>query len=165
MKKNKKFSKNFLNIVQNILKDEEFLELKNFKHHVFFNRYEHLINVSKLSYKLAKILKADIETCVLAGLLHDFHFTYIKSHIHWIESAENAQKFNISQEVSEIIKNHMYPFWRKSQKRPTWKEFWIVKFADSFSALYEIWYSILTLSFKWVWKIKMRKNKSLLTLI
>jgi HD superfamily phosphodiesterase len=74
--------KNILDIIGEIINDEEFKKLKNHRHHVFFNRYEHLINASVISYKMAKLFKADIRTCTLAGVLHDYHFTKIKSYKH-----------------------------------------------------------------------------------
>ena len=159
------FHSELLEIIGHIISDEDFKKLISIKQHIFFNRYEHLINVSKLSYKLGKIFKADLETCVLAWLLHDYHFTYVKSYIHGIMSAENAKKFWVSTEIQEIIKNHMFPSGRKALQRPKSKEFWIVKFCDSFSAIYEIFYSIFKLSFFGKNKIKMKKNQLLLELI
>lgn len=153
------FHNNILEIIWDIISDEDYKKLKSIKHHLFFNRYEHLLNVSIISYKLAKLFRADIKTCTLAWALHDYHFTRLKSYTHWIISAQNAQKFWVSEKVLKIIESHMYPSGRKKTGRPKCKNFWIVKFADSFSALYEIVYSLSRLSFKWKDKIKMKKNK------
>lgn len=161
----KVFHLDILDIIWEIINDEDFQKLKSIKQHVFFNRYEHLLNVSRLSYKIAKFFKADIETCTLAWVLHDYHFTKIKSYKHWIISAQNAEKFWVEDKVLEIIKSHMYPSGMKKMKRSRWKDFWIVKFADSFSALYEIIYSLLHLSFFWKNKIKIKKNKLLIELL
>jgi uncharacterized protein len=155
-------NKNILGIIWNILNDPDFIKLKNYRHHIFFNRYEHLINTSVLSYKIAKFLKADIHVCTLAWLLHDFHFTDIKSYKHWLIASYNAQKFLINQETSELIKSHMYPFWRKIIKTKKWKNFWVLKFADMFCAVYEIMYSVLFFSFKYKNKIKLKRNRTLL---
>ena len=166
-RKNKleKFHQNMLEIIWDIINDSDFQKLKSIKQHMFFNRYEHLINVSRLSYKIAKFFRADIETCTLAWVLHDYHFTTIKSYMHWIISAQNAQKFWVDDKVLGIIKSHMYPSGIKKMKRSSGKDFWIVKFADSFSALYEIFYSVVHLSFRWKDKIKIKKNKLLIELL
>lgn len=58
----------------------------------------------------------------------------------------------------------MYPFGRTKIKRPTGKNFWIVKFADFFAMCFEIIYSILFLSFSHK-NIKLRRNKLLIKLL
>lgn len=161
-KKRKEFNENILAIIWNIIKDEDFNKLKNHKHHLFFNRYEHLINVSRLSYKIAKFFKADIHSCTLAWILHDFHETKFKWYMHWIIAAKNARKFWVNEKVLKIVESHMYPFWRKKVKRHKWIDFWIVKFADFWSMCYEVTYSVIFLSFRWKNRIKMKKNKILL---
>lgn len=163
-KKSKKqeFHNGILAIIWHVLKDEEFNSLKKYRHHLFFNRYEHLINTSRLAYKLARIFKADIESCTLAWILHDFHKTKYKWYMHWVISAENAKKFNVSEKVLEIIRCHMYPFWRTKVPRYKWRDFWIVKISDFLSMCYELWYSLLFLSFKWKNKIKLKKNSALI---
>ena len=161
--KKQEFHRNILDIIWNILKDEDFIELKKHRHHLFFNRYEHLINASRIAFTLAKWLKADINSCTLAWILHDFHDTRIKWYLHWVLAAENAiRKFDINEKVEQLIKSHMYPFWRSKVERIKWIDFWIVKFADSFSMFYEIWYSILFLSFRWKNRVKLQKNRLLL---
>lgn len=149
-------------IIWYILKDEEFIKLKKHRHHLFFNRYEHLINTSRLAYKLSKMFSANVETCTLAWILHDFHNTKIKWYKHWVISAENAKRFNVSEEVLQIIRCHMYPFWRTKVERFKGKDFRIVKTSDFISMFYEISYSILFLSFRWKNKIKLKKNSILL---
>lgn len=160
--KKQEYHSNILAIIWNILKDEEFIELKKYSHHFFFNRYEHLINASRIAYRLASIFKADINSCTLAWILHDFHFTKIKSYLHWVMAAEKAKKFDINEKVQQLIKSHMYPFWRTKVERFKWKDFWIVKCADFFSMCYEISYGIIFLSFRWKNRIKLKKNRLLI---
>lgn len=156
--------KELLGIIRHIIDDTDFKELKKHRQHMFFNRYEHLINVSFFAYQLARLFRADIEVCTLAGLLHDYHFTKIRLHTHALISAENARRFLVSDEVIEIIQSHMYPFGRTKVKRPTGKNFWIVKVADFFAAAFEITYSVLFLSFSHK-NIKLRRNKLLIKLL
>ena len=160
-----KFHANILDIIWWIINDEDFKKLKSHRHHIFFNRYEHLINASIIAYKVAKIFKADIKTCTLAWILHDYHFTRIKSYKHWIIAAENAQKFWVNEKVTEIIKSHMYPFWRSKVPRYKWRDFWVVKSAHFLSMCYEICHSVFFLSFKWKNIIKIKKNRLLLDLL
>jgi len=76
----RKINRELLDIIKPIISDNHFKELKKMRHHVFFNRYEHLINVATISFKMAKFLKADINTCVMAAILHDFYFAKCVKH-------------------------------------------------------------------------------------
>lgn len=80
-------------IIGHIINDEDFRKLQNHRHHMFFNRYEHLLNASFFAYQLARLFRADLEVCALAGLLHDYHFTTLKSYSHAVIAAKNAARF------------------------------------------------------------------------
>lgn len=171
MSKSKKISlrrykraKEFLGFIGHIIEDEHFKWLQAHKHHIFFNRYEHLINASYLAYRLAKLVKADLETCALAGLLHDYHFTTLKSYSHAIIAAKNAARFEVSEEVIEIVRSHMYPLGRGKIDRAKGKNFWVVKVADFSAAIFEVSYSILSFSFH-PQKIKMKRTILLLEML
>ncbi len=161
----KPVDKELLEIISDIINDEDFKKLKGHSQHIFFNRYEHLLNVCVLSYKMAKFFKWNKETCALAWLLHDYHFTKTRSYIHWAIAAKNAKKFWVSSDVLNIVKSHMYPSGISKHSKPTGRNFWIVKSADSFFAIYEVLYSILHLSFEWKDKIKRKNNQLLLELV
>lgn len=105
-----------------------------------------------------------METCILAGLLHDYHFTRLKSYSHALIAAENAEKFGVSEEVIEIIRSHMYPLGRSKVIRAKGRNFWVVKMADISAMLFEITYSILFLSFKHN-RIKLKRTKLLLEML
>lgn len=156
-----KLNTSILEIIWHIIKDDHFKELRRIRHHMFFNRYEHLINTATLSYRFAKFFKADVSTCVIAAILHDFHFTTIKSPKHWILAAKNSEKFWVTEEIKNIICSHMYPLWIWNIVRPKWINFWIVTAADKIAAIYEITYCILNLKFNYK-KIKFKKTKTLL---
>ncbi|MBP8016799.1 HD domain-containing protein [Candidatus Gracilibacteria bacterium] len=156
--------KNVLEIIGHIINDEDFLKLKLCRQHVFFNRYEHLLNVAVFVYKIAKFFKADVQSCTLAGVLHDYHFTNYKTYEHGLVAASNSEKFGIDKKTKSIIESHMYPFGRKKIKRAKGKDFWIIKFADSCCAIFEFLYSILFFSFNYKNKIKMKNNILLLEL-
>jgi len=88
-----KKAKDIFGIIGNIIQDDDFIRLKKIRHHVFFNRYEHSLNVAKMCYSMAIFFGADVETCTLAGLLHDYHHTYIKDSRHAVMAAKNAERF------------------------------------------------------------------------
>ena len=150
--------KEYFDIVSEIITDDRFKELKKDTHHNT-NKYDHLLRVSKLSYKLAKVTKSDVKSTTTAGLLHDFFYggrkecqanSYLN---HPYTSAKNAKEiFNISEFESDIIKTHMFhhtlfrtvvPFINKSEKvklkdgKPKSKEAWIVCLSDLFVSAYE----------------------------
>jgi len=159
-KKNIAFQELLATIVH-VIQDEESKKLLHFRQHLFFNRFEHSLNVARLSYRFAKLVKADPYTCALAGMLHDYHFTTIKSYSHAIHAAQNAKKFGVSDEVIQIIESHMYPFGRKHIKRAHGKNFWVVKAADFVAATFEMFYSLFSLSFRYDERIRLKKNKKL----
>lgn len=135
-------------IIGYIIVDEDFRKLENHRQHIFFNRYEHLLNAAFFAYQLARFFRADIQVCTLAGLLHDYHFTTLKSYSHAVIAAKNAVRFWVDEEVIEIVRSHMYPLGRSKIKRAHGRNFWVVKLADFSAAFFEISYSILFLQFQ-----------------
>ena len=150
--------KDYYDIVSDIITNDKFKELKKDTHHST-NKYDHLLRVSKLSYKIAKHTKADVEATTRAGVLHDFFYGDRKSRIqnsylnHPYTSANNAKEvFNISDFEADIIKTHMFhhtffrsifPFINPSEKvkikegKPKSKEAWIVCLSDLIVSAYE----------------------------
>ena len=101
--------KEYYDIVSNIITDEKFKKLKEDTHHST-NKYDHLLRVSKLSYKIAKKTKCDVTATTRAGLLHEFFYGERKaspknSYLnHPYTSAINAKEaFGISDFESDII--------------------------------------------------------------
>ena len=62
----------YLEDVSDILTNREFLALNCFKHHYATTRLMHSMNVSYISWLLAKKLGCDAKAAARAGLLHDF---------------------------------------------------------------------------------------------
>jgi putative nucleotidyltransferase with HDIG domain len=127
-----------IGLIQPIITDTHFQGLRTYRQHIFMNRYEHLVHVSVLSYHLARWCGADVRVCVLAGLLHDYHFTTYKSYVHGLIAAENAKRFAVPDEVLHIIRAHMLPSGRRNVRRPKGRNFWVVKSADCIAAWYEV---------------------------
>ena len=62
----------YLEDVSDILTNREFLALNCFRHHYATTRLMHSMNVSYISWLLAKKLGCDAKAAARAGLLHDF---------------------------------------------------------------------------------------------
>jgi len=154
-----KINKEYKNIVNSILNNENFVLLKNDTHHGT-SKYDHCKRVSYLSYLIAKLFKANTSESARAGLLHDFFYggrmlkeenSYFK---HPITSAKNAEKcFGIANNEKEIIETHMYhyAYFKKltlimsseekeylENYKPKNKESKIVCIADLLVSIYEV---------------------------
>jgi len=150
--------KEYYDIVSTIITDDKFKKLKEDTHHNT-NKYDHLIRVSRLSYRIAKLTNSDIKTTTRAGLLHDFFYggrkessknSYLN---HPYTSALNAKNcYNITDHESDIIKTHMFhhTFFRSflpminpnervkiKEGKPKTKEAWIVCLSDLIVSAYE----------------------------
>ncbi len=129
----------FNTIVNDILKDEYFINLKYEIHHGI-SRMEHSIHVAKLTYKICKFfrIKKIVET-TRAALLHDYFKTEeIEKYAfinHALRAAENAYKnYNISAFERNIIESHMFPM---VKVLPKYKESFLVSLADKVVAIKE----------------------------
>lgn len=127
----------FNNIINDILKNEEFISLRYEIHHGI-TRLDHLLNVAKLTYLISKFLKIkNYKEITRAALLHDFYFSNQDSSFlgHPLTSLNNAKRvFYINEMQSDIIYNHMFP---ATLRLPKYKETWIVSTADKIAALKE----------------------------
>lgn len=129
----------YLLIIDDILKNAEFSELKNIKHHNT-NRLDHCLKVSYYSYKIAKCLRLDYEEVARGGLLHDFYkgeisdCNKIKDKVllfstrHPNEALNNsASNFELTEKEMNIIKTHMFPI---DYRVPKYAESWVVNLVD-----------------------------------
>ena len=72
IKVSEEVSSEYREVVERILTNKEFLRLSLYAHHQWTNRLMHSINVSYLSWKIARALGCDERVAARAGLLHDF---------------------------------------------------------------------------------------------
>lgn len=134
-------------LVSDILDDEEFLKIRECKHHGL-NRLDHSIKVSYYSYLVTKKLGLNYEATARGGLLHDF-FTgeelsksqqKLKMVFHPYASLSNSsRKFELSEMEKDIIINHMFP--TLPHKIPKFIESWIVSLVDKVVAVREFYES------------------------
>lgn len=134
-----KNNKEYLFIIDNIMKNEEFKKIDNIKHHNT-TRLDHSIKVSYYSYLIAKSLKLDYKEVARGGLLHDFYTdeicecNKIRDKIklfsikHPKDAVNNATtNFSLSEKEIDIIESHMFPV---DYKIPKYAESWIVSLVD-----------------------------------
>jgi len=167
-----KNKKEYYKLAESILNNEQFITLKNDIHHGT-NKYDHCNRVAYVSYRLAKIFKANQADVVTAGLLHDFFFgerthkvenSYLN---HPKTSSANAKNyFNISDKVAKDIETHMFhhvlikkilPFINYKEKatikdnKPNSKEGAIICFSEFLVSIYEFERFKLSYSASIIW--------------
>ncbi len=133
----------YLEDVWNILTNDEFLRLSQYVHHHWTTRLMHSVNVSYLSWLIARKLGCDARSAARAGLLHDFCPYDFKAKTPTGESqafyhpkaaAKNSSKiFEISEREREAILTHMFPLGPLPRNR----EAWIITMADKICATME----------------------------
>lgn len=145
-------SKEFLAEVMPILENEEFLSLGTFCHHQWTNRLMHSINVSYLSWHIARKLGCDAGAAARAGLLHDFcPYDFKKrtptgehqAFYHPKAAAKNSERvFQISEREQKAILSHMFPL----GPVPRNSEAWIITLADKICASMELCHVAIALA-------------------
>lgn len=141
----------FVSIIKDILDNEEFKKLKEYRHHFATTRYQHCLNVAYCSFVFAKRLKnPHIEEIVRGALLHDF-FLYewrkvghrkdlgvlkgFHAFYHPYISLENSEEyFELTSREKDIIKSHMFPCYFGI---PKYKESFIIILTDKWCSLEE----------------------------
>ncbi len=139
-------SKEFNNLVEDILIHDEFIKLKNYFHHTD-HIYDHVVRVSYIAYTISKVCGLDYKAAARGGLLHDF-FLYdwrerkasdssraLHGKEHPQIALENARlHFEVSELEADIILKHMFP---KTRPAPRYLESAVVCFSDKVSTVYE----------------------------
>ncbi len=129
----------FNSIVNDILKNKDFIALKYEIHHGI-SRLDHSLHVAKVTYQTCKKLKIkNYEEITRAALLHDFfksdEVTQKVFLNHPTTALKNAQdNFDLSKRQENIIASHMFPIARTV---PNNLGSWVVSGVDKFVALYE----------------------------
>lgn len=133
----------YLQDVWNILTSKEFLQLSRYVHHHWTTRLMHSVNVSYVSWLIARKFGCDAKAAARAGLLHDFcPYDFKKktptgesqAFYHPKAAAKNSQElFEISDREKDAILAHMFPL----GPLPRNKEAWIITLADKICAVME----------------------------
>ncbi len=133
----------YLEDVWHILTSKEFLQLSQYVHHHWTTRLMHSVNVSYVSWLIARKFGCDARAAARAGLLHDFcPYDFKKktptgesqAFYHPKAAAKNSQElFEISDREKDAILAHMFPL----GPLPRNKEAWIITLADKICAVME----------------------------
>ena len=136
--------KEFYIHINNLLEHEAVRELGNYTQHNCYTRLNHSLDVSYISFFIAKVLHWDCKSAARGGLLHDLFFydwreQALSGRKHWAHhpktALENARKVCALNAVEEnIIRRHMWLF---TITPPRYKEAYIVTFVDKYCALRE----------------------------
>jgi uncharacterized protein len=120
----------YLSIVQHILEDASFQELTNFTQHYRTTRLMHSLNVSYLSWKVAKKLGLDAQIAARAGLLHDFCLydfrerlpkgTWQAFHHPKVAAQTSQEHFELHEKEHQAILSHMFPLGPIPRSREAW---------------------------------------------
>ena len=113
-------NKEFRALVGDILASPEFQQMKDAKHHIRENTYDHSVKVAYLCYLHHKRFgtKVDLREFVRAALLHDFylydwHNGEHKLHLftHAGDALKNALKYypDLTPMQKDVIARHMFP--------------------------------------------------------
>ena len=148
----------YLSIINHIMENDEFNQIKDIKHHDS-TRLNHSLKVSYYSYKIAKFLKLNYEDVARGGLLHDFYLGQVNDQKkvkdkfllfttkHPNEALDNSVKhFELSDKEKDIIVSHMFPV---DIKVPKYAESWIVSLVDKFVSTKEFGYKFYY-KFSWI---------------
>lgn len=139
-------NKEFQEYINDIINNEDYLKLKNFKHHGK-SIYDHNILVAWLSFKVGKALKLKLKDLARGAILHDlFYYDWrygkpksqkLHAFEHPKESLQNAKSIvnNLSKIEEDIILKHMWPL---TLTPPKFIESFLVSIIDKIVASKEI---------------------------
>lgn len=144
-----KEKKEFNGLIHNIVHSEEFRRMKQYKHHLVGNTYEHSINVAYLCYRHYKRHKSkvDLNELIRGALLHDY-FLYdrhdksdtehvrglVHGFMHPSRALANATHAypDLTKTERDVIKRHMFPL---TPIPPKTRCGWLVCFYDKVAAI------------------------------
>jgi uncharacterized protein len=143
-----KQSRDLLKNYSYITESKEYKQLQKIQRHTFTNTYDHSIRVAVLASKISEKIRADIDSTVRVGLLHDFcmiDYNQDNEHeglylfYHPKEAIENSKSFHLTKKEERAILTHMFPL----AQVPTSKIGWSITLADKLVAVYEKLYGVM----------------------
>jgi uncharacterized protein len=138
--------KEFISIIEDMLKNEMVNEMKKYRHHFKVSCYDHCLLVSYYCYRICKKIKLDYKSSARAGMVHDmFLYDWRKrengrtghhAFTHPKVALENAEKnFELNDKERDIILHHMWPV---TLKPPKTAEGFIITLVDKYCAITDI---------------------------
>lgn len=108
-----------------LLQHPKVVETQTHVHHAI-SKHEHLVRTARISYRLARVLKANIDVCVRAAIIHDIDSRLGTLTTHGKIAAVWAAQQGECEAVCHAIETHMYPIGPK----PRTREAWVLSLAD-----------------------------------
>ncbi|MDE6241605.1 MAG: HD domain-containing protein [Anaeroplasmataceae bacterium] len=133
----------FFQTIKEIIYTDDFLKLKQFRHHGNITTYTHVIKVAYLAfcYAVKHNRKINKKELVRSALLHDLYFydwhdKHNGVHLHGLfhpkKAVKNAQRiYHITKREQRHMVHHMFPL---TLIPPTTKEGWIICIFDKIAA-------------------------------
>ena len=116
--------------IVDLLAHPKVIETRDHIHHSI-PKHDHLLRSAKFSSRFARLLRADLRTCVRAAMIHDIDSRLGTLTTHGAVAARWAADQGEPAAVCAAIISHMYPFGPK----PTTREGWVLVLADKAAAM------------------------------
>lgn len=138
-------NKEFYAFTKDIIKSEEYVGMKNYKHHIKGSVYDHSVKVAYLCYKHHKRFgtKVNLQEFIRGALLHDYYLYdwhdrkpehRLHGFMHPKRALKNAlEKYpDLTENEMDMISRHMFPL---TIIPPRTKAGWILCFYDKVAAV------------------------------
>lgn len=135
----------FVCLIKDIIHSEEFMQMRNWQHHVKGSVYEHSVKVAYLCYRHHKRfgMRMDIREFVRGAVLHDYYLYDLHGgddlhKFHWFkhprEALKNALKKypDLTETQQDMIRRHMFPL---TVVPPKTSAAWLLCFYDKVAAV------------------------------
>jgi HD superfamily phosphodiesterase len=121
-----------VHIISDLLVNPKVIETRSHLHHSM-SKHDHLMRSARISYKLARALRADVRTCVRAAMIHDIDSRLGTLRTHGRIAARWAAAQGEDHAVCHAVETHMYPL----GPAPRTREAWVVSLADKAASITE----------------------------
>lgn len=132
----------FADQIDDLLHTPAVQNLQYYPHHHRVTRYEHVLLVAQLSFRIARAWGLDSRAVARSALLHDLYHggkdaNYLRhSRTHPLTALHNAMNVTtLSAKEQNIIASHMWPL---CTARPRSREAWLVNAVDTLTAFVDV---------------------------
>ncbi len=119
--------------LRDLLDHPKVIETRAHMHHSL-PKHDHLHRTARISYRLARLLRANVRICVRAAMIHDIDSRLGTLSTHGRIAAAWAASVGECERVCHAIETHMFPF----GPRPRTREAWVVALADKAASLADL---------------------------